>query len=92
MLSGSQNRERTKLTFYGYQANFGISATFIMAKDKNIIYRGPIRYHTPDYAYRIIVEKRGKEIIICHYSLKHNDTTHSIGLKKKDLQRILENL
>jgi hypothetical protein len=63
-----------------------------MAKDKNIIYKSVIRYHAPEYPYRIIVEKRNKEIIICHYSVKDKHITHGIGITKRDLQKILGSL
>lgn len=56
-----------------------------------LIYESGERHHTPKYPYMIIAEKRDGEILICHYSVKDQHITHSIGVKKGDLERILKN-
>ncbi len=59
--------------------------------EKKFIYISGKRYHRADYPYRIAVEKRSKELVINHQGIIDNEweTTHSIGIKKIDLDKIL---
>ena len=65
--------------------------------DRRFIYVTEVRYHLPDYAYRLAVEKEKDELVICHQIRDEKDrekwvTTHSIGIKKDDLSKILETI
>jgi len=61
------------------------------------IYVTETRYHRRDYPYRLAVEEREEELIICHQKRNEEDkekwtSTHSIGIKKEDLSKILETI
>lgn len=64
--------------------------------DGRFIYVTEVRYHRPDYPYRLAVEDKGNELHIFHQSKFNGDkewkVTHSIGIKKQDLIKILEAL
>ena len=61
-------------------------------KDWKIVYRSRTRYHTPKYPYRIALEDRGEKLVICHQGIIDEKwiTTHSIGLKRRDLTTMLK--
>ena len=63
-----------------------------MAKDEDIIYRTKTRHYTPNYPYRIIVARHGKEILIQNYSVEIKEITHGVGVTRKDLERIVKKL
>jgi len=60
------------------------------------IYVTEVRYHTLEYPYRLAVEDKGDELYIFHQSKFNGDeewtVTHSIGIKKQDLIKILESI
>ena len=61
------------------------------------IYVTEVRYHRRDYPYRLAVEEREEELVICHQKGDEEDKekwtiTHSIGIKKDDLSKILESI
>ena len=65
--------------------------------EEEFIYVTEVRYHRQNYPYRLAVEEKETELIIHHQSRNKEDkekwtTTHSIGIKKRDLDKILENI
>ena len=67
-----------------------------MTKNKKIIYQSEIRYYSPSYPYRIVVEKKNSkknEIVIGNYSVRNSEgITHGLKVTLKDLEKIIENL
>ena len=62
------------------------------SKDWRIVYKSRIRYHSPDYPYRIFLEERGEDLMISQ-EMKVNGRwqyTHSMGLKRRDLATMLK--
>ena len=56
------------------------------------IYTSRVRYHTKNYPYRIALENRREELVIQHQYLSKDGwrPSHSIGLRRKDLARMLQ--
>lgn len=58
------------------------------------VYMSRTRYPAPEYPYKIAVEDRGIELVIHHLGIIGGEwrTTHSIGITRKDLSRVVNKI